>query len=120
MSNVLRLDAERTRSIACSTAPGQANVEQLLAFGASRQEAGGAAVRAGVRAALERQVALTGGPGLLLLPPLAAGLVLAGLPLLQVPLLSPRLYSQWSLQLLVDDFRSGSPACSANHALGLA
>lgn len=41
-----------------------------------------------MRAALQRQVALTGGPGLMLLPPLAAGLVLAGLPLLQVLLLT--------------------------------
>lgn len=67
-----------------SLVEGQAHVEQWLAFGASRQEAGGAAVRAGMEAALERLVALTGGPGLLLLPPLAAGLVLAGLPLMQV------------------------------------
>lgn len=59
-------------------------MEQALAFGASRREAGGEIVKAGVRAALERLVALIGGPGLLLLPPLAAGLVLSGVPLMQV------------------------------------
>lgn len=60
-----------------------------MAFGASRREAGGAIVKAGGRAALERLVALVGGPGLLLLPALAAGLVLSGLPPMQVVICHP-------------------------------
>lgn len=55
-------------------------MEQALACGASRREAGQAVVKAGVRAALERLMQHTGGPGLLLLPALAAGLLLAGVP----------------------------------------
>lgn len=55
-------------------------MERALACGASRHEAGQAVVRAGVRAALERLVQHTSGPGLLLLPALAAGLLLAGVP----------------------------------------
>ena len=72
---------------------GQREVEQLLAFGASRREAGGRVVRAGIHAALERQVTLTGSPGLLLLPPLAAGLVFAGVPLLQASYSAARTYN---------------------------
>ncbi len=70
-------------------AAGRLQVEQALAFGASRREAGGAIVKAGVRAALECLVALVGGPGLLLLPALAAGLVLSGLPPMQVVICHP-------------------------------
>lgn len=59
---------------------GRERVEQALAFGASRREAGQAVVKAGVRAALERLMQHMSGPGLLLLPALAAGLLLAGVP----------------------------------------
>lgn len=59
---------------------GRERVEQMLAFGASRHEAGQVVVKAGVRAALQRLMQHTGSPGLLLLPALAAGLLLAGVP----------------------------------------
>ena len=61
-------------------------MEQALAFGASRSEAGRAVIKAGVVAALERLMSHAGGPGLLLLPALAAGLLLAGVPPLLVRL----------------------------------
>ena len=66
------------------TAPGRGRIEQALAFGASRRDAGRPISAAGARAALERLVGLTGGPGLLLLPALGAGLLLAGVPPLRV------------------------------------
>lgn len=59
---------------------GRERVERALAFGASRHEAGKVVVKLGVRAALQRLMQHTGGPGLLLLPALAAGLLLAGVP----------------------------------------
>lgn len=59
---------------------GRERVERALAFGASRHEAGKVIVKLGVRAALQRLMQHTGGPGLLLLPALAAGLLLAGVP----------------------------------------
>ncbi len=68
----------------CFGSPGRERVEQSLAFGATRREAGRAVVKAGAHAALECLMSYAGGPGLLLLPALAAGLLLAGVPPLLV------------------------------------
>ena len=75
------LIASMARICNCILHPaGRERVERALAFGASRHEAGKVIVKLGVRAALQRLMQHTGGPGLLLLPALAAGLLLAGVP----------------------------------------